>query len=339
MPAKADGTMDLSSPVGSGPFVMERWTPGMPAKMKRNPNYHKSNRPYLDEVEFLPIADVTARTNALLTGEVHFANNLDIKTLSLLQRNPNLRVQRVPSSRHFSFDMNTQVAPFYNPDVRLALKYAIDREEIVNKVLLGNGTVGNDNNVAKSMKFWADTPPQYKYDIEKAKEHLKKAGLSTVTVDLSVANAAFPGAVDAALLFKDQAAKAGITINIVREPDDGYWSKVWRQKNFVGVDWYGRATVDWLYSTTLAKDAAWNDTKFDHARFNELLVQGRAESDDAKRATIYAEMQKIVHDEGGLIIVAFANYINGVSNKLQFGEVGGIYPMDNFKLAERWWMA
>ena len=57
---------------------------------------------------------------------------------------------------------------------------------------------------------------------------------------------AFPGAVDAALLFKDQAARAGITINLVREPDDGYWSKVWRQKNFVGVDWYGRATVDWL---------------------------------------------------------------------------------------------
>jgi len=74
-------------------------------------------------------------------------------------------------------------------------------------------------------------------------------------------------------------------------------------------------------------------------RFNELLLQGRAESDEAKRAPIYAEMQKIVHDEGGLIIVAFADYINGVSNKLQFGEVGGIYPMDNFKLAERWWMA
>jgi peptide/nickel transport system substrate-binding protein len=189
------------------------------------------------------------------------------------------------------------------------------------------------------MKFWSDTPPQYSYNVEKAKEHLKKAGLTTVSVDLSVANAAFPGAVDAALLFKDQAAKAGITINIVREPDDGYWSKVWRQKNFVGVDWYGRATVDWLYSTTLAKDAAWNDTKFDHPRFNELLVQGRAETDEAKRTAIYAEMQKIVHDEGGLIVVAFANYINGVSNKLQSGEVGGIYPMDNFKLAERWWMA
>lgn len=339
MPAKADGTMDLSAPVGSGPFVMERWTPGMPAKMKRNPNYHKANRPYLDEVEFIPIPDVTARTNALLTGEVHFSNNLDIKTLALLQRNSGVRVQRVPSTRHFSFDMNTQIAPFNNPDVRLALKYAIDREEIVKKVLLGNGTIGNDNNVARSMKFWAETPPQYSYDAEKSKEHLKRAGLTTLAVDLSVANAAFPGAVDAALLFKDQAARAGITINIVREPDDGYWSKVWRQKNFVGVDWYGRATVDWLYSTTLAKDAAWNDTKFEHARFNELLLQGRAESDEAKRAPIYAEMQKIVHDQGGLIIVAFADYINGVSNKLQFGEVGGIYPMDNFKLAERWWMA
>lgn len=339
MPAKEDGTIDFSKPVGTGPFVLEHWVPGSPAKFKRNPNYHKNNKPYFDEVEFVPIPDVVARTNALLTGEVHFINNLDIKTLAMLRRNRNVRVNSTQSTRHFSFDMNTQVAPFNDPNVRLALKHAIDREEILDKVFFGNATIGNDNNVAKSLKFWAETPPQYKYDVEKAKAYLKQSGLTSVTVDLSVSDAAFPGAVAAALLFKDQAARAGITVNVVREPDDGYWSKVWRQKSFVGVDWYGRPTVDWLFSTTLARGAAWNDTKFDNERFNVLLEQGRVESNEAKRAEIYREMQQILHDEGGMMVVAFANYLDGCSTKVASGEIGGVYPMDNFKLTERWWMA
>lgn len=339
MPAKDDGTLDFSKPVGTGPFVLEHWVPGSPAKFRRNPNYHKNNKPYFDEVEFVPIQDVMARANALLTGELHFINNLDVKTLPMLRRNRNIRVNSTPSMRHFAFDMNTTVAPFDNPHVRLALKHAIDREEIIDKVFFGNATVGNDNNVARSLKFWAETPPQYKYDVEKAKEHLKLAGLSSLTVDLSVADAAFPGAVAAALLFKDQAARAGITINVVREPDEGYWSKIWHHKPFVGVDWYGRPTVDWLFSTTLAKGAAWNDTKFDHDRFNQLLEQGRVQTDEAERAETYREMQQILHDEGGMMVIAFANFLDGCSTKVASGEIGGVYPMDNFKLTERWWMA
>ena len=339
MPAKRGGDIDLSAPVGTGPFVMERFTPGTSAKLRRNRNYHKANKPYFDEVEFLAIADVVARTNALITGEVHYIANCDIKTLGMLKRNPDVVVQNVASPRHFSFDMNTQVAPYDNPDVRLALKYAIDREEILTKVFLGTARLGNDSNVASSLKYAIDPKPQYAYDVDKAKFHLKKAGLDSVVVDLSVSEVGFPGATNAALLFKDQAARAGITVNIIREPDDGYWSKVWRQKPFAAVDWYGRATVDWLYATTMAADAPWNDTKFRSQRFNNLLNQGRMETDDAKRAAIYAEMQQIVHDEGGMIIVAFTNYINGVSRKIGFGEVGGIYPSDNGRMSERWWMA
>lgn len=339
MPAKEDGTLDLSKPLGTGPFVLEHWTPGNTAKFRRNPNYHKNNKPYFDEVEFVPIPDVVARTNALLTGEVQYISNCDIKTLGMLKRNPGIRVSSTPSMRHFSFDMNTQVAPFDDPHVRLALKYAIDRNEILDKVFFGNATIGNDSNVAKSVKYAIETTPQYAYDPQKAKEQLALAGLTSVTVDLSVSDSAFPGAVAAALLFKDQAARAGIVVNVVREPNDGYWSKVWRQKPFVAVDWYGRPTVDWLFSTTLAKGAAWNDTKFENERFNQLLIQGRSESDDAKRAAIYAEMQQIVHDDGGMMVLAFANYIDGVSNKVANGEVGGVYPLDNFKVTERWWMA
>src|SRR3546814_20008417 len=94
------------------------------------------------------------------------------------------------------------------------------------------------------MQYYKDPTPQIDYNIEKAKEHLRKAGLQSVDVDLSVSDAAFPGAIDAAVLYKEPAAKAGININIVREADDGYWENVWLKKPFNGVDWYGRETCE-----------------------------------------------------------------------------------------------
>lgn len=338
MPAKAGGGMDWEAKVGSGPFALESYQAGISAKLKRNPNYFKEGKPYFDEVEFVVIKDVVARTNALVTGELQFAEDLDAKTLGLLKRNPDVAIQSVPGIRHYSFDMNTQVEPYNNPDVRLALKYAINREEILKKVFFGTATLGNDNPVAKSMKYAFNPQPQYTYDIEKAKAHLKKAGLTTVKVDLSVAEVGFPGAIDAAVLFKEQAAKAGIEVNLIREANDGYWDNVWLKKSFVSVDWFGRATCDWLFTTIYAEGAAWNDTKFSNKHFNDLLLQARPETDDTKRAAIYKEMQQIIHDDGGTILVGFASYISGVSKKLGYNQVGGIFPMDNSRASERWWL-
>ena len=168
-----------------------------PTRLTRNTSYHKNNKPYLDEVEFISIPDSTARLNALLTGEVDFIQDLDIRNVPLIEKNPDFQVQRTPSLRHFSFDMDTKVAPFDNPDVRQALKYAIDRDDIIAKVFLGEGEAGNDNPVAKIMPLWAETPPEHRYDPEAARKILADAGVKDLVVDLSVSDSAFPGAVEA----------------------------------------------------------------------------------------------------------------------------------------------
>ena len=80
--------------------------------------------------------------------------------------------------------------------MRLALKWALDRDQIQKKVFLGHAKVGNDNPIAPSVKFSIDPQPKYHYDPEKAKFYLKKAGLSSLKVDLSAAEAGFNGAVD-----------------------------------------------------------------------------------------------------------------------------------------------
>ncbi|MCV3210829.1 ABC transporter substrate-binding protein [Mesorhizobium sp. YC-39] len=338
IPAKEGGGIDWQRGVGTGSFTLENFEPGVSIKMKRNPNYHKNNKPYFDEIEYVAIMDATARMNAFMTGEVEFIGDLDVKSIGLMERNPALSVLRVPSLRHFTFDMDTSTAPFDNPDVRLALKYAIDRDDIVRKVFLGEAIKGNDSPVASTMPFHIEPKPVFNYDIDKAKAHLAKAGLTSLDVDLSVAEAAFPGAIDAAVLFQQHAAKAGININIVREADDGYWENVFLKKPFNGCDWYGRPTCDWLFSTSYSKDASWNNTHWKNQRFNELLVEARSETDQAKRATQYAEMQQILHDDGGVLTVAFVNWIVGVSAKIGHGQVGGIFPCDNLRMSERWWM-
>lgn len=233
--------------------------------------------------------------------------------------------------------MNCKVAPYDNPAVRKALKLAIDRDDILQKVFLGEGEKGNDTPVARIMPYFSETPPQHQYDPEAARAILSEAGLDGVTVDLSVAESAFPGAVEAAVLFKEHAAKAGITINIVNEADDGYWDNVWLQKPFNASDWYGRVTLDWLFATSYTSDAPWNNTGFSNARFDELQMAARTELDQAKRSALYAEMQQILHDDGGVITVAFASWRLAMSANIGHGQMGGILPGDNHRAAERWW--
>ena len=107
---------------------------------------------------------------------------------------------------------------------------------------------------------------------------------------------------------KEHAKACGIDINVIREPDDGYWDNVWLKKPFVASYWSGRPTCDWMFTTAYAADAAWNDTFWKNPRFNELLVAARAETDEAKRAAMYAEMQQLLHDDGGLINLVFNSY-------------------------------
>jgi peptide/nickel transport system substrate-binding protein len=338
MPSK-DGKVDATTGIGAGGYTIEDFEPGVRTALKRFPNYWKTDRAHFDEAELLSIVDVTARTNALTTGEIDAMDRVDIKTAHLLARNPNVNIVETSGTAHFTFAMRTDTPPFDNNDVRLALKHALDREAMLKTVLRGHGVLGNDHPIGRSNRFHADELPQRAYDPEKAKFHLKKAGMDSLKVDLSAADAAFAGAVDAAVLYKEHAAKAGIDINVVREPNDGYWSNVWLKKPWCAVYWGGRPTEDWMLSTAYAAGAPWNDTYWEHERFNKLLIEARAELDEVKRRAMYVEMQTIVRDEGGVVVPMFNNYVMGVSKKIAHEEMGANWSFDGFRAVERWWFA
>ncbi|MDH3377665.1 MAG: ABC transporter substrate-binding protein [Gammaproteobacteria bacterium] len=339
-PANADGTMDWQSGVGTGGYVLESFEPGVNTVVKRNPNYWKQDRAFFDSVENLFIADATARTNAVVTGEIHSMSNLDLKTVHLLQRNDNVQVFPVNGNKHATLPMLTNTPPFDNNDLRLALKYAINREELVQKILKGQGEAGNDHPVGPANIYRAtpDELPQRQYAPEKAKFHFKKAGMENQSVKIHLADTAFEGAVDAGQLYVESAKAAGITIEIVREPNDGYWSNVWLVKPWCASYWGGRPTEDWVFSQIYSSGADWNESKWEHERFNKLLIDARAELDTKKRREMYVEMQRIVNAEGGSVIPIFMAYTHAASKKIGLPEqLANNWELDGHKNAERWW--
>jgi len=236
--------------------------------------------------------------------------------------------------------MRTDTAPYDNNDVRLAVKHIVDREQWLQKIAFGYGELGNDNPIGPANIYRATTDelPQRAFDPEKAKFHLKKAGLDKLSIQFHAAETGFGGAIDAGQLMRETAKEAGIDIEVIREPDDGYWSNVWQKKPFCACYWSGRPTENWIFSQIYAADASWNDTYWKHERFNELLVQGRAELDTTKRRDIYVEMQQIVHNEGGVCLPLFLSDVMAHTDKLHVPEqIGNNWELDGLKSAERWW--
>ena len=326
--------MDWAGKVGTGPFTLDSIELGVRATYKRAPNYHR-RAAYFDSIDHLVIADSAARLNALKSGEVDM---IDLKTAHLLTRDPNIKLQEVSGTAHYTIPMTTTAAPFDNNDVRMALKHGLDREEMVAKILKGHGVVGNDHPIGTANRFHATDLEQRVFDPDKAKFHLKKAGLTELSVDLSAADAAFAGAVDAAILYKESAAKCGININVICEPSDGYWSNVWMKKPWSFSYWGGRPTEDWMFSTAYTAGVPWNETFWNNERFNMILNEARSELDEGKRRGMYYELQSICRDDGGAIVPMFNNYVNAVRTNVGIPDVvAANWNNDGHKAGERWW--
>lgn len=332
------GVVDTDSGNGTGPFSLETFEPGVRGVVKRNPNYHKDGLPYFDSVEALAIKDPASRTNALVTGQVHAIDNVDLKTTDHLQKTPGVSLVSVESATHRTGPMDMTAAPFDNNDVRLALKHAFDREDMVNRVMRGYATIGNDHPIASSSPFFNSELPQRVYDPDKARFHLKQAGFTSLDIDLHASDGVFAGSIDTAVVFKETAAAAGLNVNLIQEPADGYWSNVWKNVPFCFAYWNGRPTADLMFTTAYFGEAKWNDTNFKNDRFDTLLVAARTEPDFAIRRDMYWEMQEILHNDGGVIIPAFVNYLYGISDQIGHDQIGGTRGWDKMRATERWWM-
>lgn len=337
VPGNPDGTANWQSGDGCGPYKIEENEPGIATRLSRHEDWHGEGA-YFDEVEFIILNDPNARQTALVTGEVDAISQIENKTMRLLERDSNIVVENVSSAQCITLPMHVDVAPFDNPDVRMALKLAIDREDMIEKIGFGAATIGNDFHHSPAMPYWPDDIPQRTYDPDKARSLLKKAGMENLSVNIHGAESITSGAIDSLILYSEHAKAAGIDINVVREPNDGYWSNVWLNKPWCIVAWGARPTPDVMYSLAYKDDAAWNETHWKNPEFNKILLQAKAELNDKNRAEMYRDMAMILRDDGGTVIPYFPNFIYARrTNVRHSGQLAASWMMDGFRAASRWW--
>lgn len=311
------GWTDFSTAVGTGPFTVKEFRPGVRSVGKRFPNYWDGDKPYLDEIEWFAISDQVARINALVAGDVQLLGGVGAHAAPAVERAPGVQLVTTPSGQFIEMVMMCDRPPGENNEFRLAMKHLMQREDVVQRLFQGRGRVGNDHPIAPSDPFYCADIPIRPFDPDKAKFHLKKAGMEGASIEIFTAPGAGRSATELALMVRQEAAKIGLNVEVKRVPSDGYWSTTWMHKPIFMAGWNPRPTADIMLTLAYKSDAPWNESRWQNERFDELLKRGRAELDTAKRREIYCEAQRLIHETGGAALPVFFDYVDGMSDRIK----------------------
>jgi len=188
-------------------------------------------------------------------------------------------------------------------------KMLIDRPRYVEIVYKGFGTVGNDHPISEADPFYCREIPARGYDPAGARALFARAGLNNPTFELHTSTI-LPGMLEGALVFKEMAQAAGVTINVIRNPTDGYFTNIWMKKPFHMSGWTMRPVADIIFTQAYLSTARWNDTNWHRPAFDQLVAEARSTTDQGRRQILYCQAQRMIRDDGGVIIPAFSNVLD-----------------------------
>ncbi|UQI46742.1 ABC transporter substrate-binding protein [Streptomyces sp. HU2014] len=307
------GAERFDKPVGSGPFRFVSFTPGRSARFRRNDAYW-DGAPHLDELEFVVANEESARVGALLGGQVDYAHELNPTTARAHEGKGRIEIVRLRDSAMQGFAMKTDRAPFDDPRVREAFFLIADRKELVDGALSGAGEIGNDL-FGKGYAHYAAGLPQRTQDLDRARHLLKAAGADDLRVTLDTSPVA-AGFTEAAGIFRDQARKAGVTVEVRTGNKDSYWKDILDSGTLASYR-SGAMPIEAHISQRLLTGSTTNATHWRHKDFDDLYQRLQSTKDTAERAGLYERMQRRLHTEGGFLVWGFADWIVGTGRRVR----------------------
>ncbi|MBV9783622.1 MAG: ABC transporter substrate-binding protein [Acidisphaera sp.] len=334
-----NGYDDWSKPIGTGPYAVESFQHGVQYFTKRYPNYWKPDRAWYDAVELSVINDSTARLNALLTRKIDIMNRVDRRLVKAMRASSGIQIIQSPGGLHHIFGVDCRTEEFSNNDIRLALKYAINRDLLVDQVLQGFGRIGNDHPIPSSNKYFNSKLPQRPYDPDRAKFHLKRAGLTSFKTQLHASTGAFTESVDEAVLFAEAAKKANIDIEVIREPADGYWTNVYKKKPFTVTYSSGEVTAEATLARRFQSNSPLNFSFWSNSKFDQMIQAVRDQTTEEARKDLFWQMQELASEEGGIIVPVFADFLDAASDRVRNVGPNPIRELDGQRIAERTWFS
>jgi len=304
-----DGSTNVADdPVGTGPFVFEEFIPGELFVVTKNPNYWQEGTPYLDGIRVLSIPEQAAKVQAVLSGEPDLADVIDIPTAKQLESDDRAQLLTLKNASFNVIAVQASVAPYDKPQVRQALKHALDRERIVNVVLQGQGLPGADIPIGSDDALYPEGFEPLAYDPEKAKSLLAEVGFADgLPVKLFASDAAAFMAQTAAA-FQDIVKDGGIDVQIEQLSPDAYWSEGWMQKPCFSSFWL-RQHPDTIIAQACEANGVWNEAQFKNPQFDSLVAEARSTTDADRQRELYAEAMPLLAQDSGWIIPQWGDRI------------------------------
>jgi peptide/nickel transport system substrate-binding protein len=301
---------------GTGPFKLDHWTKDVELVFVANDQYW-GGRPKLDRVIWRTIAEDTVKLSELTTGGVDVANQIDFKDIDTVQNDANLQVVSGPFWNVQFLGLNAAVKPFDSLQVRQALQYAINKQNIADAVFYGHYTLGAGPVAPGLLGYDESLASVYSYDPEKAKSLIAEAGVGDVSFDLyNRTNSVWP--LIGQLIQADLEA-VGIKANIVSLEDAEFFSQLGTGKTAAFLnDWtWDNGDPDNVTYSLFSAPRAETRLGYKNDRVNELNTLAQEEADQDKRAQYYAEMQKLILDDAINIFLGYPDRAIGAAKKVQ----------------------
>ncbi|WP_340265080.1 ABC transporter substrate-binding protein [Sphingobium mellinum] len=331
------GQTDFRKPNGTGPYRCAQFRPGVRTLARRNPDYWRNGRPYLEEIELIGIPDEVSRVNALLSGDVQLIIAVNPRSAKRVRASSRHALMETKSGLYSNLIMQQKGMPTGNPHFVAAMKYLFDRPLIKRALYRDYATIANDHPIPPFHPYYRPDLPQTSLDLDKAKWHLQRAGLTGVRLPVYASPAA-DGSVDMASILQEYGSRVGLNLAVNRVPGDGYWSTHWMRHPLTFGNTNPRPTADLVFSLFYKSDAEWNESGWKNPHFDRLLIEARGEADQARRKQLYGEMQELVHDRCGVAIPVFISLIDGHDRRLKGLEAMPTGGLMGYQFAEHvWW--
>ncbi|MCG8361141.1 MAG: ABC transporter substrate-binding protein [Kiloniellales bacterium] len=320
--------------IGTGPFKLVSYEPDRLTVVEKNPNYFVSGAPKLDKVEVRVFPDAAAEMAALIAGEIDLALEVPPAEFERVSATPGVTGMRTASGRFIDVVMANDRPPFNDKRVREALALTLDRQAMIEIVAEGYGTPGNDTPINSAYRYYAEMP-QRGPDIARAKALLAEAGYPD-GIDLTLVASVKPGYRQTlAVVIREMAKQAGFNIDVQTMAHATYLEQVWKKGDFYVGFYNMQPTEDGVFKLLFTSDAAWNETRWNNAAFDNVVDEARTNASPDERAKLYAEAQRMMHEEMPALVPVFFDLLGARRDYVEGYDLhprGAVFHLDKVSL-------
>lgn len=325
------GTTEVAGAAGSGPYRLSSYADGN-ARLVRNQSWH-GGEAATEIVEVTRFESPSAMGNALLGGQIDLASNVG-PVVARSARGRDVRVVRRPDDMSMPLVMRVADGPFSDARVREALRLGVDRQELVDQVLGGYGSVANDIMGTGDHRYAADIP-QRAHDVERARSLLRQAAFDTGRAHSLFTTEDVPGLAEAATLIATQLSDIGVDLRVVKQDPETFYGQTWLEAPLYMTYWGTNDSVAFFASKTMVSDATQNEAAYRDPEFDELYRQAIGASDADARQRALRQLQQRQHDASGYLLWGMADGLDLATTRVHdLPTVGGYGRV----LLERTWV-